>query len=180
MTLLGTVRSNSVDKNSKDLVKGQLTKMSEASQGSCCLIRAFEYPPDHQENKKGNKTAMSKVLIKQRSDFVPSPITSERPGFCIFKDKKPVLFYCSDLNGTMTQDVLLGTSEEAIHLAYGLSPLRRWTSNCYVTRQVFNALCLLLYTTKIFPESTEWISLEPHAQLKGKKKGCNGVLVILS
>ena len=118
MSLLGTVRANFVDANSKYLVAGQLKEMKDAPQGSWCLIRAFEYPLNHQEKKKAHKSLQAKVPKKKRVPYVPTLLPSNNCGYLIFKDKKPVLFYCSNLDGTMTQDILLHTSEEATRMVY--------------------------------------------------------------
>ena len=139
ISVLGTVRLSYVDALLKPLMKEKVEEMSSATQGSWLLIKCYQYHQDHQKLKKAHQNTQKKVFKEKKKPFEPSLVPSPKAGYLIFKDKKLDIFYCSCLNGTMTNDIMDKTFEEAIQLVYSLSPLRRWTDDCVIERKTFMA-----------------------------------------
>lgn len=102
---------------------------------------------DSKTARDAHAEEQKKLPPRLRTKYSPFCQFSDRAGFIVFRDKKPVLFYTNDLAKTPSARVLGGDTREAIECCHGLYPIRRWTGTEVMHRTTIMARLLWLRTT---------------------------------
>jgi hypothetical protein len=112
--------------------------ISKKKRGSWCLVRAYDEDPDLAMLQCRHQTQNRGLPKSHRERFIP-PMDNISPyaGYIVLLDKKVVIFYSNDLNGTATEPILHDSDGEAMNICWGLCPIYRWTGKEIMTRSSF-------------------------------------------
>jgi hypothetical protein len=81
----------------------------------------------------------------QRQKFIP-PFENISPdaGYIVLLDKKVVVFYSNDLDGTANEPILHDSDVNAVKICRGLCPIFRWTGIEVIKRSSFLVLAQII------------------------------------
>ena len=130
--LIGTCRFNFIDAINRVRVKEALEVLKDKPRGDWRLVRAYDKPADwdtRRENYQENH---------------PESCVHENAGYCIWVDKKPVIFYSNDLFLTPMEGVNGPESAITIMAVHGLAKIDRWVGNEYLHRTTFMPPALVI------------------------------------
>ena len=116
MSLCGTIRLNYIDKVDKEKVKQAVEMLDSGDRNSFYIVQAKQVLG---QNTSRNRRSRRSNNVTEQIHVIPNA------GFVIWKDKKPVIFFSSKLNGTPSQKISSDASEEAHHHVHNLSSVLR-------------------------------------------------------
>ena len=140
--IIGTVKGNLIDAINRGNILKALAHLAEAPRNHWNLVRAHEVVKKSKSKKRKGctqKNTMDAYLTSSKSKVEEASTTSKKSGFIIWKDKKRVIFYTNDLKFTPSEDILCGSTQEAIDAVHGLAPIKRWTGTESLQRTTFLA-----------------------------------------
>lgn len=136
----------------------RILRMTDGETRMCGTIRLSYLDAENRENVKEalrrleNDNRHAFYVVQTKWMDTGGPITGRRrrgsnevprissvlqnSGFIIWIDRKPVCFYTNDLQGTPSQMLLRGETEEAKNLVHGMVPIQRWMGDEQMHRTV--------------------------------------------
>lgn len=128
MKICGTMHHNYIYSINKANVKRAISFLANADQNSFKIIQAIVSLPAKGPPPRGLRT----------SDLRSQLDVMQNVGFVVCNDKKDVIFFSTDFNGTLSEIIVDGCSPEGAILGYGLEPVICGTGEQNLHRNTLN------------------------------------------
>jgi hypothetical protein len=117
-----------VDASNRTYLSPTIEAMKDAECGFWKLVCAFDIADDIDKQRRQHAAMQKKKPKTERTPFIPMhEKVHPKAGYIVWKDSNVVIFYTNDLAATPSQNVVVGTDQEAIDCVSGLGTLFCWT-----------------------------------------------------
>jgi hypothetical protein len=132
-------------------------KLVDKRRGSWALVRAYNPSEEEKQGlaakRAGNKMKTNKktaannkdVQGRKKEEQTEPQNVAKNCGYIMYNDSKIVIFYTSDLADTLKEWFAIGNDNvDAIRCVHCLAPLHRWTDECKINREKFDAPAIVV------------------------------------
>ncbi len=147
--ILGTVRMNYVDSVNNGNVKKAVQLLKDQPRGTWYLIAAYNRDPNYNKEKKRQQAETWKRKKDgndaNASAFIPARgEKGKKAGYIVWLDSKSVIFYTNDLFCDVPEDIIPGTSDEAVKCVHGLVDIQCWLGSESFCRTTIRAPAIVV------------------------------------